>query len=357
MLVVAAYGLILPQAVLEWPGTGCINIHASLLPRWRGAAPIQRALLAGDAQTGISIMQMDAGLDTGADHRAPRSCRSRRARLPAALTTSSLRSAQRAIVETLAALQRDGRLGGAAATGRRRDLCRQDRPATKPRIDWNATRWRIDRQVRAFNPGPGRVSVAGRAADQDLGVQSPLPGRFGAPGADRPGATARPGRRLRRRRAARARIAARRRQTHDRGSISCRPPACDRNALGRRGIGLNHRRRSQPSKATTNASPISARKRGDERAMFGNWFKTSLLMAAIMALFGMVGAVLGGGQGMLLALLFGLAINLWAYWFSDTMVLKLYNAQRSRRDVRAAALWHRAGNSPRAPDCRCRGSI
>ncbi len=61
--------------------------------------------------------------------------------------------------------------------------------------------------------------------------------------------------------------------------------------------------------------------------MLGNWFKTGLLMAAIMALFGMVGAVLGGGQGMLLALVFGLGVNLWAYWFSDTMVLKLYRAQ------------------------------
>jgi methionyl-tRNA formyltransferase len=65
LMVVAAYGLILPQAVLDLPRRGCINIHASLLPRWRGAAPVQRALLAGDAQTGISIMRMEAGLDTG----------------------------------------------------------------------------------------------------------------------------------------------------------------------------------------------------------------------------------------------------------------------------------------------------
>jgi methionyl-tRNA formyltransferase len=64
-MVVAAYGLILPQPALDMPRHGCINIHASLLPRWRGAAPIQRALLAGDAQTGVTIMQMDAGLDTG----------------------------------------------------------------------------------------------------------------------------------------------------------------------------------------------------------------------------------------------------------------------------------------------------
>ena len=64
-MVVAAYGLILPKAVLQMPRHGCLNIHASLLPRWRGAAPIQRAILAGDAETGITIMQMDEGLDTG----------------------------------------------------------------------------------------------------------------------------------------------------------------------------------------------------------------------------------------------------------------------------------------------------
>ena len=66
VMIVAAYGLILPQAVLNIPRLGCLNIHASLLPRWRGAAPIQRAILAGDHVTGITIMQMDAGLDTGA---------------------------------------------------------------------------------------------------------------------------------------------------------------------------------------------------------------------------------------------------------------------------------------------------
>ncbi|MBH1976267.1 MAG: methionyl-tRNA formyltransferase, partial [Rhodocyclales bacterium] len=66
VMVVAAYGLILPQAVLDMPRFGCLNIHASLLPRWRGAAPIQRAIEAGDEETGVTIMQMDAGLDTGA---------------------------------------------------------------------------------------------------------------------------------------------------------------------------------------------------------------------------------------------------------------------------------------------------
>src|SRR5690606_29588092 len=65
VMIVVAYGLILPQAVLDTPRFGCINVHASLLPRWRGAAPIQRALLAGDRETGVTIMRMDAGLDTG----------------------------------------------------------------------------------------------------------------------------------------------------------------------------------------------------------------------------------------------------------------------------------------------------
>src|SRR3546814_10145437 len=64
--VVAAYGLILPQAVLDAPRDGCLNVHGSILPRWRGAAPVQRAILAGDTETGVTIMQMDAGLDTGA---------------------------------------------------------------------------------------------------------------------------------------------------------------------------------------------------------------------------------------------------------------------------------------------------
>src|SRR5207237_3523650 len=66
LLVIAAYGLLLPQSVLDWPRHGCLNVHASVLPRWRGAEPIERAIEAGDTKTGITIMQMDAGLDTGA---------------------------------------------------------------------------------------------------------------------------------------------------------------------------------------------------------------------------------------------------------------------------------------------------
>ena len=92
--MVVAYGLILPQAVLAAPARGCLNIHASLLPRWRGAAPIQRALMAGDAETGVSIMAMEAGLDTGpvllARGGADRAARHRRRRC----TTGWRRSAR-----------------------------------------------------------------------------------------------------------------------------------------------------------------------------------------------------------------------------------------------------------------------
>ena len=86
-MVVAAYGLILPQEVLDIAPHGCINIHASLLPRWRGAAPIHRAIEAGDAETGITLMQMDAGLDTGAMISRGAHRRSARTTRPAACTT------------------------------------------------------------------------------------------------------------------------------------------------------------------------------------------------------------------------------------------------------------------------------
>ena len=148
VMVVAAYGLILPQAVLDMPRFGCINIHASLLPRWRGAAPIQRAILAGDARTGVCIMQMEAGLDTGpillseslaidaADTAA--TLHDRLADLGASLIVNALGrlplpvSAQAADGVTYAAkLEKSEAL-----------------------IDWSKSAVEIDRQVRAFNPFP-----------------------------------------------------------------------------------------------------------------------------------------------------------------------------------------------------------
>jgi methionyl-tRNA formyltransferase len=157
VLVVAAYGLILPPEVLAWPRHGCINIHASKLPRWRGAAPIHRALLAGDASTGVAIMQMDAGLDTGpviASREVPigprETCGSLHDRLADA--GASL------LVETLHRLAHDGHLPaepqppeGATYAGRiERD---------EARIDWSADAIQIDRHVRTFDPRPGAFTL------------------------------------------------------------------------------------------------------------------------------------------------------------------------------------------------------
>ena len=109
VLVVAAYGLILPQPVLAWPRHGCLNIHASLLPRWRGAAPIARAIEAGDRETGITLMQMDAGLDTGPIvARAPLSIEA--ADTTGALTERLADLGARMAVEMLAMLERDDSL-------------------------------------------------------------------------------------------------------------------------------------------------------------------------------------------------------------------------------------------------------
>ncbi|MDR2207725.1 MAG: methionyl-tRNA formyltransferase [Azoarcus sp.] len=151
VLVVAAYGLILPLAALALPRLGCLNIHASLLPRWRGAAPIQRAIEAGDEQTGITIMQMDVGLDTG-----PMLLRREIDIAPedtaASLHDKLARLGAEAIVEALARL----------AVG---DLPAEAQPAAgvtiakkisraEAEIDWRRPAAELARQVRAFNPFP-----------------------------------------------------------------------------------------------------------------------------------------------------------------------------------------------------------
>ncbi|MDR2112627.1 MAG: methionyl-tRNA formyltransferase, partial [Candidatus Accumulibacter sp.] len=151
-MVVAAYGLILPPAVLDIPRFGCLNIHASLLPRWRGAAPIQRALLAGDAESGVCIMQMDAGLDTGPI------LRSGRLPIAAGETAGSLHDklaglGARLIVETLAGLpgapapQPSAGATYAAKIGK-----------AEAALDWRSSAEELERQVRAFNPFPGAVT-------------------------------------------------------------------------------------------------------------------------------------------------------------------------------------------------------
>ncbi|MEO6696481.1 MAG: methionyl-tRNA formyltransferase, partial [Gammaproteobacteria bacterium] len=151
LMVVVAYGLILPAAVLSAPRLGCINIHASLLPRWRGAAPIQRAILAGDDQTGITLMQMDEGLDTGA-MLVQRPC-------PILPTDSAKTLHDRlaalgaeTLIETLGPLQ-DGTITARTQNG---DAACYAAKLSKPEavLDWRLDAAALDRKVRAFNPSP-----------------------------------------------------------------------------------------------------------------------------------------------------------------------------------------------------------
>lgn len=152
VMVVAAYGLILPAAVLKIPSYGCLNIHASLLPRWRGAAPIQRAILAGDKETGITIMQMDVGLDTGAMlliERIP---------IEQNDTTLTLHDklcalGARCIVEALTLLSQDKLV----ATAQDDALSCYAPKITKAEaeIDWQLSAHKINQFIRAFNPSPG----------------------------------------------------------------------------------------------------------------------------------------------------------------------------------------------------------
>ncbi len=152
VMVVAAYGLILPQAVLSIPRMGCLNIHASLLPRWRGAAPIQRAILAGDHETGITIMQMDAGLDTGAmllKHQLVIAPDDTAQSLHDKLSVLGAQS----IVEVLMLLQR-GKLTPVIQDEAQASYAAKI-TKTEAEIDWQQNAEQIDRVVRTFNPMPG----------------------------------------------------------------------------------------------------------------------------------------------------------------------------------------------------------
>jgi len=147
-MIVAAYGLLLPPAVLAVPARGCLNVHASLLPRWRGAAPIQRAILAGDAETGVTIMQMDAGLDTGPMLLA-RAVPIEQKDTAGELHDKLAALGARLIVEVLAGDPSPRAQDGATATYAPRI---DKREAT---IDWTKPAAEIGRQVRAFDPVPG----------------------------------------------------------------------------------------------------------------------------------------------------------------------------------------------------------
>lgn len=157
VMVVIAYGLILPQAVLELPRFGCINVHASLLPRWRGASPIQQAILHGDSETGITIMQLDAGMDTGP----------MLARIPCTTANDTAgelhdRLSQLAAPPLLATLD-------AIAAGQAHAVAQDNHLATHaPKIkkedaaiNWHHPAAKIDRQIRAFNPWPIAYTQAG----------------------------------------------------------------------------------------------------------------------------------------------------------------------------------------------------
>lgn len=151
LMVVVAYGIILPQVILDAPRLGCINIHASLLPRWRGAAPIQRAILAGDVETGITIMQMDIGLDTG-DMLLTRSCP-----IEAGDTGSSLHDrlsilGAEALMEALPGIA-SGNIDAVKQDDSQANYASKLQKA-EALIDWSKSAIEIERQVRAFNAWP-----------------------------------------------------------------------------------------------------------------------------------------------------------------------------------------------------------
>ncbi len=153
MMIVAAYGLILPQAVLDLPPRGCINIHGSLLPRWRGAAPIQRAIEAGDRETGITIMQMDAGLDTGAmllKEALPIAADDTAATLHDKLAAQGARL----VVDALA------RFTELVPTPQPADGVTYATKIAKSEagIDWHRPAAELERQIRAFNPFPAAAA-------------------------------------------------------------------------------------------------------------------------------------------------------------------------------------------------------
>lgn len=180
--VVVAYGLILPQAILDAPQHGCLNIHASLLPRWRGAAPIHRAIMAGDAETGICIMQMEAGLDTG----------------PVLLREATPIGLEETTQDLHDRLSQMGARLILQALDHLPSLTPEPQPAegvtyaakidkSEARIDWSRPAADIDRQIRALSPFPGAWCMGG--AERIKLLRSRLATGQGAPGTVLPGLT------------------------------------------------------------------------------------------------------------------------------------------------------------------------
>lgn len=179
VVVVVAYGLILPSSLLAIPGHGCLNIHASLLPRWRGAAPIARAIEAGDEETGITIMQMDEGLDTGpmlARATTPIGKHETAAELAARLADLGAQT----LLPVLAALRDGGPLVAtpqpSAGASYARKLCKEE-----ARLDWTRDAWALARQIRAFTPWPGTSALIDGLTVK-IGAASPTSEEGGRPG-------------------------------------------------------------------------------------------------------------------------------------------------------------------------------
>jgi methionyl-tRNA formyltransferase len=173
--VVAAYGLILPKAVLNAPSLGCINIHASLLPRWRGAAPIQRAILAGDTETGVTIMQMDEGLDTGA------MLASARVPIGDKTTAAELHDALAALGGDLVVQVLSGDFPPPVPQPEDGATYAPKLDRAEGRIDWTESAAALDLKIRALNPWPGVWCERDDARLRVLAA-TPVPGS-GAPGA------------------------------------------------------------------------------------------------------------------------------------------------------------------------------
>ncbi|MEL7387156.1 MAG: methionyl-tRNA formyltransferase, partial [Pseudomonadota bacterium] len=151
VMVVVAYGLLLPKVVLDTPRLGCVNVHGSILPRWRGAAPIQRALWAGDAETGVTIMQMDEGLDTG-DMLHIATCPITTEDTSASLYTKLAELGPPALIETLNSMA----AGTAVAEPQDDNLANYAKKLSKEEadIDWQMDAAQLERNIRAFNPWP-----------------------------------------------------------------------------------------------------------------------------------------------------------------------------------------------------------
>ena len=156
VLVVVAYGLILPQAVLDIPRLGCINVHGSILPKWRGAAPIQRAIEAGDRETGVTVMQMDVGLDTG-PMLTTSQCTIDDKETSASLYSKLAVLGAQALINTLEKM-RSGTAVGIAQDSTQSSYA--DKISKQESlIDWSASVTEIERRVRAFNPFPAAYSL------------------------------------------------------------------------------------------------------------------------------------------------------------------------------------------------------